>query len=167
MNQQQKLDFISKHLFYELRMLLGAKKVLEVFDENEMGNICSLVRDSIYLHARNLYNFFSGKARNDASIGIFSDHEYNLGLYETYGDELHEAALHIKPQRIIESASSGNKLLADVAVLFAEDIERLWQDWIANEKDQEIKDQLIETLAKARQESDDDEQKVVDLFGKK
>ena len=95
-------DFINLHLFYELRMLLGAAKMIKLFDENDMGNPSNYFRDSVYLHARNLYNFFDGEATYDSSIHTYVNYVFDVSLYIKFKSQLHAKVLHIGEPRVEE-----------------------------------------------------------------
>ena len=46
-------------LFYELRMLLGAAAMCDAAEKHNCGNVVNYFKDSVYLHARILYAFFT------------------------------------------------------------------------------------------------------------
>src|SRR4051794_38087854 len=54
---------------YELRMLLGAAALAKKFASN--GNVTNYFKDSVYLHARILYEFLHQPPTHDASIQQF------------------------------------------------------------------------------------------------
>ncbi len=155
MNNKQK-DFLENDLFYELRMLLGAANMVKLFDEKDMGNPASLFRDSVYLHARNLYNFFEGCARHDASIHDFTSRVFNLGLYKKWRTALHNHVLHINEKRLKENNTIEGVPIDAMVQEFAKDIEQLWGEWIEFEKDQEIKKLLLSELETALEQANDD-----------
>ena len=156
MTPRQK-QFIENDLAdYELRQLLGAAKTVKLFDDNDLGNICSLTRDAIYLHARNLYNFFHGVARNDASVYEFTNHVFNVSLYIKWKGPLHNHVLHIKDSRVRPNNEIDGVHISRVALDFVDDIERLWQDWINVITDSKLKKLLQDGLEKARHDAKND-----------
>jgi len=141
---------------YELRQLLGSAEIVKLFDKKDMGNLCSLMRDSIYLHARNLYNFFHGIARNDASVYEFTNHVFNVSLYIKWKTPLHNHVLHIKDSRVNPNNVIDGIHINAVALDFASDIEKLWRNWIEITTDGELKKLLEDGLEKAKTDVDKD-----------
>lgn len=140
---------------YELRQLLGAAELVKFLDVNDGGNLSSLYRDAIYLHARNLYNFFHGVARNDASIYEFTNHVFDVSLYILWKKSLHIHVVHIKDSRSNPIPLLKGKQISDVAIDFAEDIKKLWQEWIDNSGG-ELKEMLLDGLNVASRQAKDD-----------
>jgi len=143
-------------LEYELRMLLGAAKQCQLFDEHDIGNPINYAKDSIYLHARNLYNFFSANTANDARVTKFTSHQFNLTFYGIWIDALHNHASHIKESRRTPTNVVNGDHLKDQVQKFASDIEGLWTDWINHTTDPQLKTRLKDALKSARQEAQDD-----------
>lgn len=143
-------------LDYELRMLLGAAKQCELFEEYNIGNPINYIKDSVYIHARNLYNFFKANANNDAKVTQFTLHQFDLSLYDTWIDALHTHASHIKTSRHTPNNIVGGQHLNEQIQNFAADIESLWEEWINNTSDQQLKTQLEEALNSARLKANDD-----------
>jgi hypothetical protein len=149
-----------KHLEYELRQLLGATKVCSVLEKHHTGNIVNYVEDSVYVHVRNLYNFFAANAQYDAKVTEFTAHTFQLPLYDTWKQPLHVHALHIKVDRTGPSSRKSNvqngKHINEMIQDFASDIERLWIEWIRVTTDARLKAQLVQALENAQTESQDD-----------
>lgn len=143
-------------LAYELRMLLGAAKICQLSDEYCLGNLVNYPKDSVYLHARNLYNFFAADTRNDAKITQFTPHQFDLTLYRTWIGALHNHASHIKTSRHTPTNIVGGEHLNEQPQKFANDIEKLWIDWIDNTTAQPLKAQLQDALDAARLEAQGD-----------
>jgi len=140
-------NYIKKHLGYELQMLLGAAAATKVFDEYDLGNVCSITRDSIYVHTRNLHNFFCTNSRNDRHVDEFGTSIMKSPLSTDEVDALHSHALHVKKER----AHSANPVhLAAVALRFADDIVLLWEQWI-NDAQGVVKTTLVEALTEAKE----------------
>jgi hypothetical protein len=143
-------------LAYELRMLFGAVRICRLFDEFNVGNPVNYPKDSAYLHARNLYNFFAADTRNDAKVTQFTHHQFDLTLYRTWKDALHNHASHIKTSRHTPTNVHDREHLNKQPQKFADDIEKLWVDWIAHTTDPRLKAQLKDGLSAARLEAQDD-----------
>lgn len=143
-------------LAYELRMLFGAAKICRLFDEYGIGNPINYPKDSVYLHCRNLYNFFAANTNNDAKVTQFTQHQFNLTFYGTWIDALHDHASHIKTSRHTPTNVVNGDHLKDQVQKFTKDIENLWIDWIDHTTNLRMKTQLKDALDKARREAQDD-----------
>lgn len=143
-------------LAYELRMLLGAAKQCELFEEYDIGNPINYAKDSVYTHTRNLYNFFKANARNDATVTQFTQHAFDSVFYDTWIDALHDHVLHIKTSRNTPTNIVGGQHLNQQIQNFADDMERLWQEWADNTTDPQLKTELEEALVEARTQANDD-----------
>ncbi len=143
-------------LRYELRMLLGAAKVCELFETTQMGNVVNYIKDSAYMHARNLYNFFAADTKNDAKVTQFTNHKFDLIMYETWKDALHSHVLHIKSNRHTPTNIVNNTHLNTIIPVFAKNVTDLWQEWIDNTEQNELKETLIGALMTAQKEAQDD-----------
>lgn len=140
-------EYIKKHLGYELQMLLGAAAATKVFDEYKLGNVCSATRDSIYLHTRNLYNFFCTKSRNDRHINEFGHTRMTSPLSTDEEDALHSHALHIKKER---EYSINPVDLSKIALRFEDDMVNLWEQW-GKASQGDVKTLLSDTLLEAKE----------------
>lgn len=145
-------------LAYELRMLFGAAKICQLFDEDgNIGNPVNYAKDSVYVHTRNLYNFFAADTRNDARITQFTTHTFDLSFYDTWIGALHDHALHIKDSRHTPTNIVNGKHLNEQIQNFADDIEKLWRDWIANTPSTlSLKAQLEDALTHAHEQAQGD-----------
>lgn len=143
-------------LAYELRMLLGAAQICQLFDEFNVGNPVNYFKDSAYLHARNLYNFFAADTRNDAKVSQFTQHHFDLTLYRTWKSALHNHASHIKTSRHTPTNVINGAHLNEQPQKFADDIVKLWADWINHTTDPQLKAQLQDGLNAAHAEAQDD-----------
>ncbi|MBL8015338.1 MAG: hypothetical protein JNK26_04085 [Candidatus Doudnabacteria bacterium] len=148
-------EFI-EHLEYELRMLLGADQMIKLCAlKREIGNPVNYFKDSAYMHTRNLYNFFSNK-RNDANVEDFIQYPFDVTVYNKWSDALHSHALHIKSDRVTPSNVVDGQHLNEQVPNFVSDILRLWQDWIDATNSQTDKQVLVDALARAQKEAQDD-----------
>ena len=154
-DRKQKI-FIEEDLFYELRMLLGASKTTQLFDEKSMGNPTNFFKDSVYLHIRNLYNFFWGNANNDASVYDYIIHVFDVSLYIKWKKALHKHVLHIKNTRAKADNEVHGEHLNTMTQNFTSDIVNPWKEWIEVTTDKSIKALLEQTLEIAQKEAQDD-----------
>ncbi|MBI3984182.1 hypothetical protein HY346_02690 [Candidatus Microgenomates bacterium] len=146
-----------RHLKYELRMLLGAAKLQKYFSENFPGNTENYPKDSVYLHARNLYNFFTkSKSRDDGSITQYGDKVISSPLYpKPWGPALNNRVMHIG-NRSNTINIQGVVHLNDMVQEFAQDITRMWQEWIDQTSDLELRQKLEDALAQSEKQSSHD-----------
>lgn len=151
MNSKNKC--IIEDLGYELRMLIGASEIAEALDS---GNQVNYVKDSVYLHARNLYNFFSSSARYDAKVSQFTNHIFDLSFYDLWKDPLHRHVLHIMDSRTSPNNVINGEHINEQTKNFAEDIKKLWNDWIDNTTDPALKSELEHSLNQAIEEAGND-----------
>lgn len=142
-------------LQYELRMLLGATGMCRLFDEQDLGNPVNYFKDAVYLHARNLYNFFGTSTRNDAHVKNFTQHAFDLSLYTAWSAALHNHVMHIKPGRINPNNVINGIHINEMIYEFTKDIESLWQDWV-NHSGSVSKSKLERILAIARKGAQED-----------
>jgi len=149
-------ELFLKDLFHELRMLLGAAKMAKLFNENGMGNPENYFKDSVYLHARNLYNFFRGDARHDASVYDYVVHVFDVDLYIKWKNPLHNHVLHIKNTRTEANNEINGVHINTMIQAFANDIEKLWQNWIDVTIDPKTKKLLRDLLKEAQEQADGD-----------
>lgn len=143
-------------LQYELRMLLGADKLLQFFEEKEMGNSTNLLKGSIYMHSRNWYNFFSNESDNDAKVSEFITHDFDLSLYIKWKSALHTHVLHMKTARNNPNNIIDSKHLNEQPHIFVNDIVEIWKEWINKTRDRNIKESLQKAMDTATVEASDD-----------
>lgn len=153
--------YIKKHLKYELEMLLMATAATQMFDKNHMGSLCSTTRDSIYVHTRNLHNFFCTNSKNDRHIDEFGHPSMPSPISKDEIKALNSHVLHIKKQR----RNSTNRVdLSQVACGFAEKMIKLWKRWITDTKDDDVKNLLVSILAEAKQSENNTKQNLENIF---
>jgi hypothetical protein len=69
LTEQQKRTFISEDLYYELRCLLGAATLWKAFKAQSKGFDVVVAMDSVFVHTRCLYKFFTQQqSSHDISI---------------------------------------------------------------------------------------------------
>lgn len=145
MNMQD-IDYIKKHLGYELEMLLHSSVATKVFDDYDLGNVCSVTRDSIYVHTRNLHNFFCTDSRNDRHVNEFGTSIMDSPLSDDEVGALHSHVLHIKQKR---NNSNNPVKLSGVALRFVDDMIDLWKKWIKTSPE-EIQKVLVDILTESQ-----------------
>lgn len=141
-------------LEYELQLLLGASKIVRLLEEKkDIGNPINYVKDSAYVHARNLYSFFH---KNNGQ-SLLSGHRFNMDDYtNNWMVPLNNYVMHLGANRIDNNNVVEGVDLNKKVPWFAEDILRLWQEWIDNSNDPGIKSLLSDVLTKAQQASQRD-----------
>ncbi len=143
---------------YELRQLLGANKVTTELENRNAGNLINYGKDSVYLHVRALYNFFSNRSSFEAKVSDFTSHTFDTSLYNgKWKKPLHNHALHMGDSRTHQVSNfDGTEYLNEQVHKFSNDIEGLWIEWISVTTDAVLKQELQDVLDKARLESDED-----------
>lgn len=148
---------------YELRLLLGADKLLSLFEKHQPDNTANYFKDSIYLHARNLYSFFykNGKQLLNNTSG-FDLKEYS----NNWRYPLNDYVMHVNDDG---SRNNGANVVNGVhlnekAHWFTNDITRIWCDWINNTQDHTLKIYLKKILDQAKQEAQGDYNNLISLF---
>ncbi len=119
-----------KHLFYELRMLLGAASMCILAEENDWGNATNFFKDSVYIHARNLYSFFTDRTRDDVSIQDFGLNCVYSGLYDDKREALNRRVMHISPGRPTRNETVepiGSSQLNELVEEFTTELEAMWE----------------------------------------
>jgi len=152
-----------KHLFYELRMLLGAANLCSLTEENEWGNVTNYFKDSVYLHVRNLYSFFTDRTRDDVSIEDFGHCCIYSGLYNEKREALNRRVMHVSPGRPTRNETVepiGSSQLNELVEEFTTEIEAMWEIWISLTDNPDVKHQLTTALKDARAQADNDVNKI-------
>ena len=154
-----------KDLEYELHLLLGASKIIRAIeqydsvkknDNEKLGNTVNHFKDSAYIHIRNLYNYFSNATRNDGKVSEYTNHNFNLNLYNQWSDALHQHAVHVRPGRNNPNNEINGVHINTMIPSFANDLDNLWQEWINTTSDSSLKIKLQDALVNAHKESDED-----------
>lgn len=143
-----------KDLEYELRMLLGADKMVLLFEEKGVGNQVNFFKDSVYLHARCLYSFFY-KNRGKLTNGL----GFKMNEYESkWMEPLNNFVMHINASGIRSGGGNvqNNTHLNQKTHWFAKDIVRLWSEWIDSTTDQTFKEILKKSLKTAQNDAEND-----------
>jgi len=136
-------------IFYELRMLLGAGRMIELFDTKSMGNSVNYFKDSVYLHARCLYSFFYKKDKT-----LYEMVEYNTKWKKVINDyvmHLYDDDSRSKSANTVDGIHVNTKCL-----WFVSDLLRLWKLWINNESNIKLKQDLKTALDNANEEAKND-----------
>ena len=150
-------DFI-KELEYELRMLIGSAQIVELLKKHKTGNIINYYKDSVYLHARNLYNFFSANKVYDARVTDYGGHGifFDMSVYRKWFKALHTHVLHINTGRTPPVNVIKGEHLNDQTKLFSDNIVGLWESWIGGVSDSATRKLLQDNLDKAKEEANND-----------
>lgn len=144
-----------KDLKYELRMLIGADRMVQLFEEKDIGNPINYFKDSVYLHARNLYSFFYKNSRKE----ITNNYNFDMTEYSSnWMIPLNNYVMHIDDDN---KRNIGNNELNGLHInqkvhWFTSDIIRLWQEWIDSVVDLKFKEDLENALSTAYKEAADD-----------
>jgi hypothetical protein len=143
---------------YELRMLLGAAALCRRVADK--GNITNYFKDSVYLHARILYEFFTQPPTHDASIQQFDHPLMTSTLYPLpLRDRLNRRVMHMNKSRGANAIHEPpgtiqlNEQIGDIVT----DIKALFQTWIASCADTQLKADLTELVKNAERQAKDDE----------
>lgn len=147
-------------LGYELRMLLGASEVCKLAEQHNQGNIVNFFKDSVYVHARILYEFFTNnEPKHDASITQFNHPTIKARLYpDPLYDRLNRRVMHMSHNRSNNTTKEPpdsmqlNQQVQDII----DDISNLFQEWIKTCTDTKLKTDLIDLVKKAGERANDD-----------
>ena len=125
---QDKQDYVADTLYHELRCLLGATTVWQIFKSQAAGFDVTVAMDSAFVHARNLYNFFTEpKGGNDISVTAFGPSApYPSTIYDTWREALHRQVLHVSKGRTSPTNLKDGAHLNEQVEVFARDILSLW-----------------------------------------
>ncbi len=146
-------------VFYELRMLLGASAVCKIAEEQETSNVVSYYKDSVYLHACILYEFFTNdNFKDDASIVQFGHPVIKSLLYPNPLEQrLNRRVMHMNhPRKNATADPIGNQQLNEQIHDIASDIRRLFQKWIDTCTDPKLKAALAALVIEAENQAADD-----------
>jgi hypothetical protein len=144
-------------------MLLGAANMCLLAEENEWGNVTNYFKDSAYLHARNLYSFFTDRTRDDVSIEDFGHCCMHSELYVKKREALNRRVMHISPGRPTRNETvepTGSSQLNEVVEDFTAELKAMWEIWISLTDEPDIKHQLTAALNDACFQADDDLNKI-------
>lgn len=138
---------IAEDLYNELRYLLVAATSWRIAKSSNPRSLPKhfivLSMDSAFLHARSLYEFFTGDPSRDegggrepASWKLFGAARQKSVLYEKWGETLHARLFHLRRNRpqptSAKRGTRGTKLPTDIkeeVVNFAHDLLALWQSF--------------------------------------
>jgi len=138
-------------LEYELRMLLGADKMVSLSEEIGLGNQVNFFKDSVYLHARCLYTFFYKNRKKG--------HRFEMNEYESkWMKPLNEFVMHLDANGMRTGGLNvqENTHLNEKPHWFATDVVRLWSEWIDNTTNEKLKRDLESSLSKAQADAQND-----------
>ncbi len=127
LTEQQKRDFITNDMHYELRCLLGAATLWQAFKTQHRGFDVVVAMDSAFVHARCLYKFFTqSQSSYDISIVKFGATAYQSNLFDTWEKPLNRHVLHISKGRLNPTNKDSTTHLNEHVEDFANDIYNLW-----------------------------------------
>jgi len=142
---------------YELRMLLGAAEMCKAAEKRNSGNIVNYFKDSVYVHARILYEFFTdADYKNDASIVQFGHPTIASTLYtEAFRQRLNRRAMHMNHSRGKNTTKEpdGTTQLNEQIQDIVADIRDLFQQWINTCTDAKLKADLAELVEEAEKQT--------------
>lgn len=153
-----------EHIFYELRMVLGAQNLSVIAEQNSWGNAGSYFKDSVYLHSRNLFTFFMarGKEGSDVQIDLFDINPFYSELFATKEEALNRRVMHIGPQRPVRNETiepNEEDKLDKYIEKFVAELDAMCQLWIELTDDRTLKEELNKYYMKAHQEADNDRER--------
>ncbi len=159
LNHNQKQEYIGRHLYNELRWLLGAATEWSVQDQLRLEivgyDVQVYAMDSALLHARTLLEFFTRPTRrNHYSFSDFVDTELlKSDSYANWEDPVHSSLMLAQDRSgpaPLESVG-GEKELNEMPVEFAREILRLWKEFEERlGKSSDPGDQELQELARKK-----------------
>jgi hypothetical protein len=168
LDYQQKEEYIKLHLCNDLCWLLRAATEWSIQDQLKLEidgyNVQVYAMDSVFLHARTLFEFFvkpSGQNRysSDAYVGVVL---ISSNYSNNWRGPLNEFLMHpmdrSSPRRL--NSADGPKDLNQMPVYFANEILRLWEEFEGeldkrkNSDDQKLKELARQTRKEAIEGAD-------------
>lgn len=130
MTESEKITFIEKDLYHELRCLLGAVTVWCASQKEDAGFGVVIAMDSAFVHTRCLFNFFTrSKGGNDVSITAFGPQPYSSQVYTDWDNPLNQHVLHISKGRLSPKNLRSGSHLNEQVENFAREILKLWEQF--------------------------------------
>ena len=163
MSQAELNNFIKDHLYNELLWLLCSAvswhKVKTQGTKKFPPHFILYTRDSAFLHARSLYEFFTyTKERKDKGKYLVIWKDFGLEqrleseLYGTWMVPLHHHVMHLENREESNNVVDGIHL-KDMPLKFAKDIVQLWIEF-SKKVEPELKKTLDKKLEEAIKESE-------------
>jgi hypothetical protein len=122
--------FIRQHFRFELKTLLCSATTWKAAKDHRldpMGYLVDMAQDSVFVHARNLYDFM-GRGRQATEIrrqfGFTA--RVRSPMYSRYKDAIHAKNLHVSPGRPFIPSGSHDDRLPEKVVEIATDVLRHW-----------------------------------------
>ena len=157
LTEQQKRDFITQDLYYELRCLLGAATLWQAFKTQHRGFDVVVAMDSAFVHTRCLYKFFTQQqSSNDISIVEFGTAAYSSTLFNTWEEALNRHVLHISKGRLNPTNTDNTTHLNEHVLDFANDIYKLWIKFENDPLASTFATELLDARIKAVQDASND-----------
>lgn len=142
-------SYVADDLYHELRCLLGAATVWRALRAEQAGFSVIVAMDSAFVHARNLYNFFTlPEGGHDVSVTAFGPASpYSSATCDAWMEPLNRHVLHMSRGRLNPTnVQSGGHLTKQIET-FAHDILRLWRLFEADPAAADIAVNLTDTNA--------------------
>jgi hypothetical protein len=152
MTIDEKRTFISSELYHELRCFLGSVTVWKAFSLSESGYDVVVAQDSVFLHARILFEFFTAKKDkeiNTLRITEFGPSKYTSNAYSNWKTPLNRHVLHLNAKRLSPNNVRKNGHLNEQIPSFADAILELWKQFEADPKSADFHDILCEVRLRA------------------
>ena len=125
--EQRKLDFIADTLYHELRCLLGSATVWQVFKDEDAGFDVVIAADSAFLHARELFVFFTATGKTDVGVDdLVPSKRYPCALFDMWREPLNRHLFHVSKGRLAPNNVHNGVHLKDQVEVFAREILKLW-----------------------------------------
>jgi len=160
--EKEKQKFIKDDLYHELRCLLGAATIWQIFKDHNEGFNVVVAMDSAFVHARCLFNFFTRKRRNDISITEFGQNSpYKSIIFDTWEESLHRHVLHIKKARLKPTNLKTGIHLNEQVENLAREILRLWEQFEKDSSASNFAGLLHESRARAIKDAENDTKRLI------
>lgn len=133
MTPTEKEEFIEKELYHELRCLLGAATVWQIYKKNGMGFDVIVAMDASFIHARNLFIFFAPTKedknnQNSIKVTEFGPSKpYTSRVYSTWKSALNRHLFHLNKKRLRPTNLKNSGHLNEKVEVFAKEILMLWK----------------------------------------
>lgn len=132
MSPEDKKKFIEDHLYHELCSLLEAATFWQVLKDSHAGCEVSLVMESAFVHARNLFVFFAAtkgdkENKNSMKMTDLGLKMYKSSIYSTSKEPLNRHLFHLNKKRLTPTNQNNSGLINEKVKVFADEILRLWE----------------------------------------
>ena len=165
MTTDEKKAFISSELYHELRCFLGSVTVWKAFSFTESGYDVVVAQDSVFLHARILFEFFTAKKDKESNtlrVTEFGPSKYTSNVYSNWKTPLNRHVLHLNVKRLTPINIREKGHLNEQIPIFTEAVLRLWKQFENDPMSSDFHELLLEVRLRAITDAKNDTRNRID-----